>query len=1014
MSVRGPLAIALFGWLLASATVAGRAEQLPIRTYTTADGLASDTVYGLLADSRGFLWFCTSDGLSRFDGYGMTTYTARDGLPDRRVSDVCETRDRSVRVGTAGGPCRFAPRESAGGSPFVVERLGDELKTNEVDCLLGTSDGALWCGTEGGLYRLEARDGGWISSRVDLGTEAAVNALAEDRWGGVWAGTVGEVRLVRRDGRVEAYSLLGPGASASVTSAYEDTRGALWVGTQYGICRSAPRVSAETPLALAEMDPRSLSGWGNAFFETRDGTLWAATTLGLWRETDAEASRFERRVGLDGACQRSVWDVAEDRDGNLWLATSCGVLRVARYGFTGYTKADGLVSTTINSIFEIAAGELVVTTDESKWVVHRFDGARFVAATANFPKTVTYLGWGWGQTVLQDREGAWWVPSGGALYRFPKAERPETAMRARPEAIFAGREVFRVFEDSRGDVWFSTLAPAGLLRWDRASGRIVDLTAEAGGIVEYTVFCDGPDGALWIGTGNNGGELAGNGGLLRYANGHFDRLTVADGVPAGWLRALYVDSRGRLWIASSLGGLARVDDLSAARPRFAAYTTAERLSSDNVWCVVEDAWGRIYAGTTRGVDRLDVATGSVKHYTSADGLPKSQPQCAFRDRNGSLWFGSVFGLARFDPEPERRREPPRTLVTGLRVAGVVRPVSPLGEAALPALELGPGENSMTLEFLGLGTSLGEELRYQYRLEGGEERWSAPSAERTVTFANLGPGSYRFLVRAVDAEGVASAEPAVVAFTIAAPVWRRWWFLVLAGGLAALAIYGLHRHRVARLVEIERVRTHIATDLHDDIGANLTKIAALSEVANYRLGGDGGDESLASIADISRESVTAMGDIVWAVDPGRDSVNDLTRRMRQFASEAFVARDTPLRFSAPEAVEAKLGDEQRRHIYLVFKEAVNNAVRHSGCGRADVTLGLDRGRLVLTISDDGRGFDTAAESCGNGLANMRKRAAAIGAALDVRSAEGRGTTITLSVPIRGESRFRRSDPPKIGR
>jgi len=497
---------------------------------------------------------------------------------------------------------------------------------------------------------------------------------------------------------------------------------------------------------------------------------------------------------------------------------------------------------------------------------------------------------------------------------------------------------------------------------------------------------------------------------VRYTRGRVERFAAGDGAPADYLRWLHVDDAGRLWIASNLSGVVRVDEPDAEHPTFKRFTMADGLASDNAWCVTTDAYGRVYVGLARGVDRLDPATGRVKHYTADDGLPKGSVQAAFRDRNGRIWFGSAFGLARLDPAPDRERAPPRAVVTGLRVAGAARPVSSLGEASVGALDLGPSENNVSVDFLGIGTSLGEDLRYQYRLEGADDDWSAPVAERTVTFANLAAGTYRLLVRAVDADGRASAVPAAVAFTIAAPVWRRWWFVTLAAALVCGAAYALYRVRVAKLLAVERIRTRLASDLHDDIGTNLTKIAVLSEVANYRLGSGVGDRSLAEIADISRESVAAMNDIVWAINPGRDGVRDLGRRMRQFANNAFAASDVDVRLSAPDADEAKLDGDVRRQVYLVFKEAVNNAVRHSECSAVEVTLAVDGRELTLTVADDGRGFDPSTESEGNGLASMHRRAAAIGARLDVRSDEGRGTTVTLAVAA-GRRRLRPGRSPR---
>src|SRR5207244_198217 len=191
--------------------------------------------------------------------------------------------------------------------------------------------------------------------------------------------------------------------------------------------------------------------------------------------------------------------------------------------------------------------------------------------------------------------------------------------------------------------------------------------------------------------------------------------------------------------------------------------------------------------------------------------------------------------------------------------------------------------------------------------------------------------YRFSVRAINSDGLASAAPAMITFTVLPPIWQRWWFVGLTVTAVILAVFAFYRYRVRRLLEVANMRTRIATDLHDDIGANLTKIAILSEVVRQQSGnGDAErDRPLSSIARISRESVAAMGDIVWAINPQRDNLLDLVRRMRQHAEEVCLAQNINLIFHAPESENRlKLGVDIRRDIYLIFKEAVNNAVRHS--------------------------------------------------------------------------------------
>jgi signal transduction histidine kinase len=285
----------------------------------------------------------------------------------------------------------------------------------------------------------------------------------------------------------------------------------------------------------------------------------------------------------------------------------------------------------------------------------------------------------------------------------------------------------------------------------------------------------------------------------------------------------------------------------------------------------------------------------------------------------------------------------------------------------------------------------------------------------VNFANLAPGRYQFLVRAVNADGVASQTPARFSFTILPPFWRRWWFLTLAATLVGLAGYALHRYRVARLIELERMRTRIATDLHDDIGAGLSQIAILSEVSRQRLGKvqNGVNESLARIANTSRDLLDSMSDIVWAINPRRDRVSDLAQRLREFAGDVFTSREIEFSFRTPASgLEIRLDADVRRQLYLIFKEAVNNAARHSRCTQAEIEFEVAQDRLLLDVRDNGRGFDPNGDGAtsrnGNGLVSMRERARALGGEIEINSQPNLGTAIKLNLPLgsRAGSRWRR--------
>jgi signal transduction histidine kinase len=472
-----------------------------------------------------------------------------------------------------------------------------------------------------------------------------------------------------------------------------------------------------------------------------------------------------------------------------------------------------------------------------------------------------------------------------------------------------------------------------------------------------SAFEEDHSGDIWIGFEQ--------GGLARYADDHFRVFTTSDGLPDGGISDLHVDRTGRLWVGTSRGGLARVDDPAGARPAFAAYSTAQGLSSDTVTAVTEDLYGRIYVATGRGLDRLSPSTGYVRHFTSADGLAAGEIRGTLRDRDGALWFGTRSGLLRYVPEQERPAALPSVFLTGLTIAGERQAISKLGETAITLPDLDHDRNQLQLSFVAISFAPGETLRYEYKLEPASD-WSAPTDQRTINLASLAPGQYRFLVRALTSDGILSPAPAIVGFTVLAPMWQRWWFRSLVVVACGLMVHLLYRYRLSRLVELERVRTRIATDLHDEIGSNLSLIAMVSDVA-VRGAKDADShvaERLALSARTSRESVDAMSDIVWMVNPNRDRLGDLTQRMRRVAEDTCSAAHVALLFVAPrDESEIKLGVDTRREIFRIFKEALNNIVRHSRCTQARIELTLDSTWLQLRLSDNGRGFDATAASSG---------------------------------------------------
>jgi ligand-binding sensor domain-containing protein len=1029
--------VCLVAGLLLAPSADVRAEHLPIKTYTTADGLAHNVVNRVVRDSRGFLWFCTREGLSRFDGYSFTNYSIEQGLPSAIVNDLLETREGVYWVATGGGLCRFNPlgkpqatisngSEGDAAAMFTVYFPRENGRSKYVLSLLQDRAGRIWCGTRNGLYRVETADKVKLAS-VDLGMSdylesRFIECLLEDRLGALWVGS--RSGLFRRwpDGRVEAYTTRDGLSHNIILSLLEDREGRIWVGTiAGGLCRlvSDPAPGRGVVARLYSDRDGLPTNWINQLFQASDGRLWAGSNRGLIQfipTPDGRDFRFRAYARAHGLSYHEVAALAEDRNGNMWVAIQGGgAAKIARSGFTTFGNADGFYWAT--SIFETRAEELVVAGAPSAegWSINRFDGEKFIPTRPRFPENINT--WGWNQTVLEDHTGDWWIATGKGVYRFPKVSKPEQLARTQPKATYTTRNglaadmILRLFEDSHGDVWISAAGHGarvnGLSRWERATETFHHYT-EKDNLPRFDAFyvssfAEDRAGALWIG-------FSGDGGLVRYRDGRFTLFTASDGVPSSQIRNMLIDSAGRLWVTTYRGGLSRIDDPAADRPTVFTYTAANGLSSNEVTAVTEDRWGRIYIGTGRGIDRLDSATGRIRHYTTADGLPLGQIEAAVRDRQGALWFSSfATGLVRLIPEPDPPPVPPPILITGLRIAGDAHPISPLGEVEIAPIDLGANKNQLQIDFASVGFSPGEGLGYQYRLEGASEDWSQLADQRTVNFANLAPGRYRFLVRAVNADGVMSEIPASFPFTILSPVWQRWWFVMLAAVALGLAVYGGHRYRIARLVELARIRSRIATDLHDEIGSNLSLMAIVSEVANNQAGPRDSQMSewLSLIAGTSRETMDAMGDIVWVINPDKDHLGDLTLRMRRLVDDIFTARNIAFHFSVPgKEDDIKLDADTRHEVFMIFKESVNNIVRHSQCTQADIEFKIEHSWLVLKLSDNGRGFETDSAGDGNGLSSMRRRAKNLGGELVLISSTGIGTTVMLRAPLDGHAKKRR--------
>ena len=1019
--------------LLGSCVTPVSGERLPIRTFQITDGLAGDAVRALLRDSRGFLWIATTSGLSRFDGAQFVNYGVAEGLPSPRVLSLAETRDGAIWAATAEGLARLDASTRRGATPFASEPLAVEVQA--ASCLLAAKDGRLWVGGTG-LMRVDPAASGrarWELLPLPTG-DADVSAMAEDPEGNLWVGTSSGLVLLRPSGEATRIPTGGPIAAASGVAIDADDR--LWVAdigglfvtdratvaSEAGSARSLfersrrPRSPGELPSRPGEvlLYDRSSGLASDHIYALmlaggrRDG-VWVATNGGVTEIRGGRASTIGVGQGLTEAAQEVV---LEEPDGTIWFGgESGGLSRLLPSGFVAFGEADGLVGDRAVTLLDGPDDALYVVTGSRE--LHRFDRGRFERITPRALYAAHSSGWGWNQFALFDRRSALWFPVHGLLARFPPQKDPRRLpdlpieRRWTPRLGLPGSDIFRLFEDRAGDLWVSVIESPPLVRIDR-DGDVHPVPRVMGGRAaggSPTAFAETPDGALWIGF-----YL---GGVARVRGGVWKFFREPQGVPPGQVGGLHVDRAGRLWIATNSGGVARVDHPEAEEPVFRTYSTGEGLATDNCRCVTEDRFGRIYVGTARGVDRIDPERERVRNYSIEDGLPNSQVWACHARPDGVLWFGTLHGLARFEPGSETPISPPEARIFAVRVGGREVAIPELGTRSVEELTLTPDQNSLQVDFATVALDSSSRPWFEYRLADVDAGWSTPTRERSVTFSRLGAGSYRFEVRAKTQEGFAEEGAASVSFRVVPPFWRRPIFAIAVAASTILLAWLFERLRVARLLAVERARTRIASDLHDDVGASVSRIGLLGELARRRLAAE--PEAAESILDeISRESrelAETTSDIVWAVDPQRDDLASLAVRLRRFAVDLLEAKAIRLEFEAPaDAASIDLDPEIRRALYLCVKESIHNLAKHSAARHAFVRLAIEGASLAAEIRDDGSGIapERAAEAESNGrrgLPGLRRRAGEVGGSVEIESASGRGTRIVVRLPLQPSSHRR---------
>jgi signal transduction histidine kinase/ligand-binding sensor domain-containing protein len=959
-------ALVLAGAVRADALDPGRTlTQYVHRIWQVPPGLPQASIYAIAQTADGRLWLGTQQGLVSFDGVRFTTVALQSGVSfaDVWVTALHEDRAHALWIGTDESGLFRLERG-------VVTRLTrrDGLPSGAVRCLFEDHGGRLWVCTPDGIAVWDGRLFQPFAPGRDRSWRDVI-AVCQTPDGRVW--------IAHDDRQVDVWPPRAVGsdpvAAAIGNSAVRAMRcgesGEVWIGTSNGLLGVASDRVRRMTTANGLADNLVLT-----LVESRDGALLAGTNNGFSRIRGADVESFRPR---DGLSQSAVYALEEDREGSLWVGTGHGLNQFLDGRATPYTTSEGLPSNDTGPVLRDRAGTIWVGTIGAG--LARFDGHRFSRLTTRDGLDSNAV-----LALAEDRAGDVWVGTDRGLNRVHEGRVDSAWMsdRGRPHD-----RVRALATDASGALWVGTTRGVAVYR----GGAIERHTGPA-----IAAIAQGADGSMYV--------APEDGALEVYANGI--RKTLDGGEALRHVDAIYADADGVVWLGTSGDGLYSID-----HGRISRYTVHDGLFDDSISAVLGDDRGRLWMACSKGIFSVDrgqllrLRAGAASKVVSTPYSPTDvlrtieckagiQP-AAFATADGLLWFSTTRGLLVLDSRnAERRFEPP---------PAVIEEVTVNGEQTDPAelTDLGPGRNNLSFRYTGLSFVVPARITFRYRLEGFDANWIEAAARREAFYTNLPPGTFRFLVSACDLEGDCGPAASSAAFSVEPRYYQRAWFIPLGLAGAALVGFAGYHLRIRRLRDqfalILAERSRIARELHDTLIQGFSGITMAMQALAARLPPSGERHALEQIvADAGtslREARQSLSGLRSRPETGRGLADALAAMSRQLTE----ARGIRLRLQV-DGWSGTLPPEVEYNLLRIAQEAVSNAVTHSGSRSVLITLDRTAARVRLRVEDEGSGFDSAqAARAGHyGVLGMRERAAHIGATLDLRSAPGSGTAISITL------------------
>jgi ligand-binding sensor domain-containing protein/signal transduction histidine kinase len=993
--------------------VAGGTPAFSFQSWQKEQGLPQSPVRALVQTHDGYLWIGSDDGLARFDGLRFVVFGIPEGIKCGPVSALLEDRHGALWIGsTDSGLSCWQNNQS---TTFTTR---DGLPGNSITALAEDAAGRLWIGTEAGLM-LWQNGKALPLNAADIFKGRRVTALFKDRQDQIWVGVkgIGVFQFVNDN----FVPLVGDAMEELLKDSHcllIDKIGRMWIG------------AGEDSVLFRDGDrwhryriPRNQAkSHVNMLAEELDGTVWVGSAGGgLLQFKDGKPVAIPAGSGLAG---NLIETLLTDREGRLWVGTDMGLNCLRRKILFALGQSEGLGFGAAQGLAEVAPG--VVWVGKPNDGLYRWDGKSFsrlsAAGLSPHDSQITVL--------LVTRDGFCWVATTNSLllYKDPIAAADEVkAVKLAPPNIVS------VAEDRQGALWVGTRD--GKIRQLHENNWLEPANFPQTNAI--TAIVPAADGSIWIGTAGNG--------LYRFLNGSFHHIEKSEGLLSDMIRTLYLDAQGTLWIGTADEGLSHWQN-----GRIANFTAREGLPDNNISQILEDDAGRLWLGSSGGIAcvdkrRLDeLAAGKIpalypQLFGRAEGMLSEECTGGFcpaglKTKSGRLWFSTFKGVVVVDPRLQPGTKPmPDTVLEEVLVDGVPDPMlhsanpdpepgGRPGEAARPrqTLRITPGKHRVEFRYTGLSFDAPEKMRFRYRLEGLDTDWVDAGTRRAAFYSYLPPGDYRFRVAACNSDGVWDENESGLELTVSRHFWQTWWFITLAGLSLLVSVGGavrmVEKNKLQRRLKhleqeraLERERTRIAQDLHDEMGAKLCRISFLSEHARRgELPPEELQDQITSISDASREVLHSLDEIVWAVNPQNDTLEHVASYIGQYAQDYFQMTGIECELDIPTQLPSyPLSSQIRHHLFLAAHEALTNILKHSGATHAKISMVSGHGSFEINITDDGRGFNAPALESkssppvtvpGDGLVNMRRRLADVGGHCRIDSTPGQGTNIQFVIPL----------------